>query len=158
MPETNGKTIDVVIADFDKPGLGLPALSSGSDDVTCESAKAFYEALRQQGLTDADVNDYTLIQYDRCSGDELIQVRNACCKGDSCGTKLEDPEGTYCGPQAQEVKQRLALEAPGKKQFLLIIEKGAELEQSVRCVLQQLGNEGYQLNYRMGSPAKERLD
>lgn len=146
-----GKSVDVFVVDFENPGHGLPALATRKRDVDCKSAGKFYQALRSAGLTDATASDYTMIQYERKSGDSCIQVRNACCVGDSCATTLDSPSGTYCGPQAQEVLARLELTTPSERGTpILILEKGLENERSVRCVLETIALNGYTLNLRLG--------
>lgn len=146
------KRIEVVIADFDNPGHGLPPLTNGTHDATCETTGAFYHALRGRGIVScSDAGEFTMIQYDRSTGDSYLQVRNACCSGDRCSTRLFEGSSSFCGPQVVEVERMLGLNASGRDNFLLIVERGAELESSVGCVLRSLG-ENYTVEYKLGQP------
>ena len=134
------KTIDVIMVNFDNPSEGLPALAAAEDgDPNCDSARVFYEALKKEGLTDVDVSDYTIIQYDRIKGNKSLINRKVYF--------TEDPERPYCSPEVEEVKKRLQLEDPERDKFLLVIEDGAQYEDSIKDILESLEQEGYKLNY-----------
>ena len=138
------KTIDVFVVDLEQSGT-TPAIARADENPNCEGTRAFYEAMRSRGLQ-AEVTDYTIIHYDRPSGDSVITVRNACCVGDTCSVKLEPPIESFCGPQVDDVVRMLEKQGAKGDRYMLVVETAVLNEKAVECVIENLEGRGYVLH------------